>query len=117
MKQKKTLKIHPNDNVEVALSDLKSNDFEIKRGHKIALVDIKKGDEIIKYGHSIGHAITDIKKGDHVHSHNMVTNLSGALEYSYNPVNVSLIPKTKRTFLGYKRKDGRDVRRANGCIP
>ena len=103
----KTLKIHPNDNVEVALSDLKSNGFEIKRGHKIALVDIKKGDEIIKYGHSIGHAITDIKKGDHVHSHNMVTNLSGALEYSYNPVNVSLTPKTKRTFLGYKRKDGR----------
>lgn len=103
----KTLKIHPNDNVEVALSDLKSNSFEIKRGHKIALVDIKKGDEIIKYGHSIGHAIADIKKGDHVHSHNMVTNLSGALEYSYNPVNVSLIPKTKRTFLGYKRKDGR----------
>lgn len=103
----KTLKIHPNDNVEVALTDLSSNGKDIKRGHKIALRDIKLNEEIIKYGHSIGHATTDIKKGDHVHSHNMETNLKGSLDYKYSPINSKLTSKPSRTFLGYKREDGR----------
>ena len=45
----KTLKIHPNDNVAVALEDLESNGIVIKRGHKIALVDIKKGEQIAEW--------------------------------------------------------------------
>ena len=42
-------------------------------GHKIALTDIKNGDTIIKYGQDVGKAVADIKKGDHVHTHNMKT--------------------------------------------
>jgi (2R)-sulfolactate sulfo-lyase subunit alpha len=42
-------------------------------GHKIALADIKNGDTIIKYGQDVGKAVADIKKGDHVHTHNMKT--------------------------------------------
>ena len=42
-------------------------------GHKIALADIKKGDTVWKYGHDIGKAIADIKKGEHVHVHNLKT--------------------------------------------
>lgn len=103
----KTIKIHPSDNVEVCLSDVTSNGVTVKQGHKIALVDIKESEQIIKYGHPIGHATKDIKKGEHVHSHNMETNLKGSLEYHYDPVNVSLKPKEKKTFMGYKRKDGR----------
>lgn len=103
----KTIKIHPSDNVMVALDDVESNGVTVKRGHKIALVDIKKGEQIIKYGHSIGHASKDIKAGDHVHSHNMETNLSGSIEYHYEPVNATLKPKEPKTFMGYKRKDGR----------
>ena len=102
-----TLKIHPNDNVVVALTDIETNGTLVKRGHKIALVDIKSGEQIIKYGHPIGHATIDIKKGDHVHSHNMETNLSGSLDYHYDPVNACIVPKKKRTFMGYKRPDGR----------
>ena len=102
-----TLKIHPNDNVVVALTDIETNGTLVKRGHKIALVDIKSGEQIIKYGHPIGHATLDIKKGDHVHSHNMETNLSGSLDYHYDPVNACIVPKKKRTFMGYKRPDGR----------
>jgi altronate hydrolase len=63
------------DNVEVNLSD----------GHKYALHDIKKGEDIIKYGDPIGHATEDIKKGEHVHTHNVKTNLSGNIEYNYEP--------------------------------
>ena len=46
---------------------------EIPLGHKIALQDFKKGDTILKYGHDIGKVIAPIKKGDHVHVHNVKT--------------------------------------------
>ncbi|MBE9557242.1 MAG: UxaA family hydrolase [Proteobacteria bacterium] len=42
-------------------------------GHKVAMGDIANGDTIIKYGHDIGKAIADIKKGGHLHVHNVKT--------------------------------------------
>ena len=45
----------------------------IPLGHKIALKDFKEGDTILKYGHDIGKVVTSIKKGDHVHVHNVKT--------------------------------------------
>lgn len=47
--------------------------MDIPIGHKVALADIKKGDTIVKYGQDIGKAIADIKKGEHVHVHNVKT--------------------------------------------
>lgn len=109
------IQIHENDNVCVALKDLPAGTNEqnvvlldnINRGHKIALKDIKTGEQIIKYGQCIGEATTDIKKGCHVHTHNMKTCLSGVKEYSYNPVSVKqkkLVPPYQIT--GYKRSNG-----------
>ncbi len=95
----KTLKINEKDNVAVML------DGEL-RGHKTALCDIKEGQEIIKYGYPIGRALRDIKRGEHVHTHNIKTNLSGALEYKYEPKRNELKPQKKRTFMGYVREDG-----------
>jgi (2R)-sulfolactate sulfo-lyase subunit alpha len=46
---------------------------EIPLGHKIALSDLKEGDTILKYGHDIGKVVKSIKKGDHVHVHNVKT--------------------------------------------
>ena len=46
---------------------------EIFLGHKIALQDFRVGDTILKYGHDIGKVISPIKKGDHVHVHNVKT--------------------------------------------
>ena len=46
---------------------------EIPLGHKIALKDFKEGDIILKYGHDIGKVVSPIKKGDHVHVHNVKT--------------------------------------------
>jgi len=46
---------------------------EIPLGHKIALKDLKEGETIIKYGHDIGKVVESIKKGDHVHVHNVKT--------------------------------------------
>ena len=45
----------------------------ISLGHKIELKDFKEGDTILKYGHDIGKVVTPIKKGDHVHVHNVKT--------------------------------------------
>lgn len=45
------------------------NDIQIY--HKIALKNIKKGEAIVKYGEHIGLAKEDIKKGQHVHVHNV----------------------------------------------
>ena len=49
------------------------SEAEIPLGHKIALQDFKEGDTIIKYGHDIGKVVKSIKKGDHVHVHNVKT--------------------------------------------
>ena len=46
---------------------------EIPLGHKIALKDLKEGDTILKYGHDIGKVVKSIKKGEHVHVHNVKT--------------------------------------------
>lgn len=89
--------ISKKDNVEVNLQD----------GHKYAVKDINRGENIIKYGYPIGHALCDIKKGEHVHTHNTKTNLSDSVEYTYNYKEYEQkaydnIP----TFMGYRRKDG-----------
>jgi (2R)-sulfolactate sulfo-lyase subunit alpha len=47
--------------------------MDVPIGHKIALTDIRNGDTVWKYGHDIGKAIADIKKGQHVHVHNLKT--------------------------------------------
>lgn len=91
-----TLKIHPLDNVEVNLEN----------GHKYALKDINKGENIIKYGSPIGYATTDIKKGEHIHTHNMKTNLSGNIEYIYSPDIPNIEKEEPKTFMGYIRKNG-----------
>ena len=47
--------------------------IEIPLGHKIAMVDLNEGDTILKYGHEIGKVVKPIKKGEHVHVHNVKT--------------------------------------------
>ncbi len=95
----KRIKINERDNVAVMLDgDL--------RGHKIALTDIKAGEDVIKYGYPIGHAVVDIKTGEHVHTHNIKTNLSGTLKYTYEPKLGTLKRGDTKTFMGYVREDG-----------
>lgn len=109
------LHIFEKDTVCVALHDLKKgqivNDVtlleDIKTAHKFALCDIKKGENIIKYGYPIGHATCDIKKGSWVHTHNVKTNLSDVLEYSYDPIKVKLEEVSNRKVNLYKRSNSK----------
>ena len=80
---------------------------DVPAGHKVLLRDVKAGDDIIKYGYPIGHARRDLKAGDWVNEDNLQTNLSGTLEYTYQPVGKELsIPVENRCFKGYRRKNG-----------
>ncbi|MBQ8589871.1 MAG: altronate dehydratase [Firmicutes bacterium] len=122
----KTIRIHPRDNVAVALSDLNTGEYgareSIPRGHKIALCDISEGDSITKYGCTIGYAKTPILKGSWVHTHNVRTGLSESAEYTYRPDTLfqqgfsstrnsdtldAFSGTAPRTFRGYRRADGR----------
>lgn len=116
---KEFIKINPKDNVLIVLKDYKKGehisfeniDLELKedinRGHKIALCSIKAGENIIKYGMPIGHALSDIEKGEWVHVHNTKTNLKDLDTYSYTP---NFIEKNlnlpAREVNVYKRKNG-----------
>jgi len=114
----KLLQIHPSDTVAVAVeaieagSELTAGSLKvtaadpIPAGHKIALRDISAGENIIKYANPIGHALTDIPAGSHVHTHNVKSNLSGQLSYTYTPDYTDPVPLPPRSFMGYRRPDG-----------
>ncbi len=112
----KYIKIHDDDNVLVALENMKkgitiANNIKLQesidRGHKIAAQDIAKGDKVIKYGYPIGHAIIPIIKGEWIHTHNLMTGLEGTLTYSYNQqLKPLLFEDKKRTYKGYLRDNG-----------
>lgn len=88
--------INEKDNVSVNLDD----------GHKYANRDIRNGENIIKYGYPIGRACADIKKGEHVHSHNLMTNLSSINDYSYMPIECESVPLEPATIKAYVRSNG-----------
>ena len=119
MELKTYLKINPADSVVVCLVEKKKGDVieaggervvlaeDVPAGHKVLLRDVKEGENIIKYGYPIGHARKDLKAGEWINENNLKTNLSGTLEYTYQPVNETLnIKKENRTFKGYVRKNG-----------
>ena len=107
--------IHPNDNVAVALHPIAAGtvfegvtaNADIPQGHKMALQAMAENDQVMKYGFSIGHAVAAIQPGDWVHTHNMKTNLSGEIEYTYNPNITPPAPVEAATFRGFRRKDGK----------
>lgn len=109
------VRIHEQDNVAVAVQAMAAGETalgvtlteDIPAGHKFALVKIKAGENVIKYAAPIGHATEDIPAGAWVHTHNVKTNLSGTLEYIYEPKPIPDEPARRATFRGYRREDGR----------
>src|SRR5690242_15543552 len=95
MKSARAVQLAPNDNVAAAIASIESavsvavtlnssgetilnlsSRQSIPFGHKIAIKDFAKGTPVVRYGYPIGIATADIKRGDHVHSHNMRSALS-----------------------------------------
>ena len=113
------LKISASDNVAVALRALEAGETvqadgvsipicqPIPAGHKLALKSIAAGESVIKYGFPIGEAMCPVTEGEHVHTHNLRTLLSGELSYQWHPKAQSLARATAPLFPGYRRADGR----------
>ena len=115
----KIIRLHPRDNVAVALEDVAQGEAlsleglsvtageKIQRGHKLALAPIPAGQSVVKYGCAIGVAKEDIPQGAWVHVHNVRTGLSEGGEYAYCHKTYDLPQTAPRTFRGYRRADGR----------
>ena len=112
------IKINPEDVVAVALTDLKQgqevkleNDVvilqeDIPRGHKFALYDLDENDPVIKYGYPIGRAKHAVKKGEHVHTQNVKTDLKAFGSYNYDKAPKTELKHVDRYFDGYVRSNG-----------
>lgn len=112
------IKINPEDVVAVALTDLKQgqevkldNDVlilkeDIPRGHKFALHDLAENDPVIKYGYPIGKAKHAVKKGEHVHTQNVKTDLKAFGSYIYQKAPKTELKHVDRYFEGYVRPNG-----------
>lgn len=117
----KVLKVHPKDNVIVALTNLSKGEtisFEgvdyllqedIPAKHKFFMQDMKAGDEVIMYGVLVGKTQKDIIKGSRMSTENIK---HAAEPYDYRNVKFEWqapdVSKFKgRTFNGYHRADGR----------
>jgi altronate hydrolase len=115
------LKIHPADNVVVALQDLKAGTIirvdnkslvlltAIPVKHKIFLEDMNFGDEVYMYGTLVGKIQTEVLKGELMTTENTKHAASnytyGGYNYKWEAPDTSVFKSS--SFLGYKREDGR----------
>jgi altronate hydrolase len=84
---------------------------KIDPGHKVAIRDIPLNTPVIKYGQAIGRTTAEVKAGDHVHSHNLHFE-NDRLSASENSAPEAATEADRaRTFMGYRRADGRAATR------
>jgi len=115
------LKIHPDDNVLVALRDLSygteifsnGSNFKLAENvaakHKFFEHDMNAGDDVIMYGVLVGQLQSNILKGQVMTTTN-TKHAAGkyayrSFQYDWQPPDISLF--LHKTFNGYKRSDGR----------
>ncbi|HLT08673.1 MAG TPA: altronate dehydratase family protein [Cyclobacteriaceae bacterium] len=114
------LKIHPNDNVLVALTDLKAGEtvnykgnevsirYDVPAKHKIAEAALAPGEKIYMYGIIVGKALFPIAKGEVLTTQNVAHQTA---EYTGKRTDFQWsapdVTKWKgKTFLGFHRPDG-----------
>lgn len=114
------LKVHPADNVMVALTDLQANEEityrdtnyktaePIPAKHKFAINAIPTGGEVIMYGVLVGRALSDIPLGGLLTTGNIKHDANGFLaeihQYNWHKPDASRF--AGKTFNGYHRADG-----------
>ncbi len=120
MKQK-VLRIHPNDNVLVALQNLVKDEAisfgnqeyklleDIPAKHKFFVQDMQAGDPVFMYGVLVGRLQSNVATGSRMTTGNT---RHAAEPYNYRPFHYSWQPPDvskfrDRHFMGYHRADGR----------
>jgi altronate hydrolase len=119
--KKKVLKVHEDDNVVVALTNLSKGETvslngqdytlleDITAKHKFVAADLNAGDSIIMYGVLVGKAQSPIKKGGLISTANVKHaandfEISAQRNTNWKQPDVSKF--TGRTFMGYHRPNG-----------
>ncbi|GAB3970602.1 altronate dehydratase family protein [Spirosoma terrae] len=117
----RVLKVHPADNVIVALRNLAAGEqiefdnavydlpYAVGAKHKFVTEDRQTGDPIIMYGVLVGKATQPIRRGEPITTFNLKHDadrygLDKKQPYSWQPPDVS--KWEDRTFMGYHRADG-----------
>ncbi len=117
---RQAIRIHPQDNVLVALSDLKAGETvladdqryrlvaDVPRKHKFTIEALEPGGRIVMYGVTVGSATQTIPRGARLTTDNVRHQVSGfaarAPSYRWEPPDVSRwLP---RTFQGFHRPNG-----------
>jgi len=118
----KTLKIHTNDNIIVALVDLKKGEkilidnkpiklsYNIKAKHKFSVSDLNTRDKIYMYGVVVGIAKKQILEGEPITTQNIIHETEeyfvpkSSNQSKWKPPNLDVF--SNKTFLGYKRHNG-----------
>ncbi|WP_373397080.1 UxaA family hydrolase [Algoriphagus halophilus] len=114
------VRIHPKDNVLVALQDLAAGELYSIEGvegilqapvsakHKFSMEDLHQGDLIYMYGGIVGKAVVDIPSGHPLTTSNVTheaESFGGKTEdYHWEAPDVSKFQN--RTFQGFHRSDG-----------
>ena len=117
----KVLKVHPKDNVLVALTNLSKGEIisfegadyllqeDIPAKHKFFMQDSKAGDKIIMYGVLVGKVQKDVLRGSRMSTDNTKHATQPYdwrnIKYEWQPPDDSKF--RDRTFNGYHRSDGR----------
>lgn len=121
MEQKAFLKIHPNDNVLVALRDLQAGypvhyngsslmlSTPVKAKHKFTLRSLAPGDEVFMYGVLVGKAVKPIAQGEAITTENLqhASESFGLGERKTHWVQPDVSKYAGKTFMGYYRADGK----------
>jgi len=118
----KTLKIHTNDNIIVALVDLKKGEkilidnkpiklsYNIKAKHKFSVSDLNTRDKIYMYGVVVGIAKKQILEGEPITTQNIIHETEeyfvpkSSNQSKWKSPNLDAF--SNKTFLGYKRHNG-----------
>jgi len=117
----RVLQIHPNDNVLVALQDLKVGESvtfggrtyvlveDVAAKHKFFTDDLPAGSAVMMYGVLVGRTLHDVRAGQWMNTANVA---HAAEPYAYRPYRYRWeapdVSRFKnRSFMGYHRNDGR----------
>ena len=118
----KILKIHPNDNILVALTDLKKGDHisfenqdymlqnDIAAKHKFAMSNFVEGASIFMYGVLVGKAKKEILRGGLISTSNIIHDTEAYSVQEFAEQATWVVPDLSKfknkTFEGYQRADG-----------
>ncbi len=113
-----TLRLHPNDDVLIARSQLVSGTAVdgvtvrglVPPGHKVAARDLTVGAPVRRYNQIIGFASRPIAAGEHVHVHNLDMGPDKgdfAREYAFGADLKPVVAAQQASFMGIRRANGR----------